>query len=345
MPIIPDITWNPDEYGSLGGGPGGTVRSLAGPMIDLALKTTVAAAGPGVMDASTGAAPADRTVTIAGGTTVNVYDEALLVYPDAGVFEGSYEIIVTADVAVLYLDKNGDFPANTTFQITNQATIYGPGGNGGTPPGGGINGSAGSNAIELTNAATVNDVSIDNSAGYIFGGGGGGGGGGSATASGYNLSPGNDASAGGGGGGGGQGGSTGGTKASVSVTSLTNDTLSNALGTVTGAGGGATMSITQLATNGGNGTTGAAGAASVGAITTGTAINLTPETAGGAGGAGGAWGTAGNDGQAATANGAFSSSTSAPGTGGAAGKAVNLDGHTVVWLSGYNASQVKGAVS
>lgn len=59
--------------------------------------------------------------------------------------------------------------------------------------------------------------------------------------------------------------------------------------------------------------------------------------AGARGGDGGTWGTTGSKGSG--------TSHSNGNNGGAAGKAVNLNGKSITWLAGNNATQVKGAVS
>lgn len=60
---------------------------------------------------------------------------------------------------------------------------------------------------------------------------------------------------------------------------------------------------------------------------------------GGDGGNGGDWGSAGLDGNGPSGSGGN------PGLGGTGGKAVELNGYSITWLGGNNASQVKGAVS
>jgi hypothetical protein len=59
---------------------------------------------------------------------------------------------------------------------------------------------------------------------------------------------------------------------------------------------------------------------------------------GGKGGKGGGWGSAG-------AKGGNGSGGGSGGNPGAAGKAINLNGHTVTWIAGNNTTQVKGSVS
>lgn len=97
----------------------------------------------------------------------------------------------------------------------------------------------------------------------------------------------------------------------------------NAAGGVGGTGGSG---------NGGNGTPG-----SVSASGSGGAAACTGSQPSGGGGGGGDWAVAGTDGQ--------QSNLWNFGTSGAAGKAIELNSNTVIWLGGNNASQVKGAVS
>jgi len=60
--------------------------------------------------------------------------------------------------------------------------------------------------------------------------------------------------------------------------------------------------------------------------------------AGGDGGLGGAWGEYGQEG-------GYHLFDYHGGTGGAPGKAVNLNGHAVTWLGGYNGYQIRGEVA
>lgn len=153
------------------------------------------------------------------------------------------------------------------------------------------------------------DVIIDNTDGYIYGGGGGGG---QCVVLDTSVTP-NKAVrwAGGGGGQGNQGGKGGAT----GTTDTTGQTVS---------------------TNGTAGTESAPGArgqhsrdiADYGA----TSIY---------GGPGGAWGEDGGDATVSYTPGA----ETLLGDGGLAGKAVELNGHTVTWIGGNNSTRVKGAVS
>lgn len=62
-------------------------------------------------------------------------------------------------------------------------------------------------------------------------------------------------------------------------------------------------------------------------------------TYGGKGGNGGSWGQGGKDGKGPSILGGQG------GDGGAGGKAVDLNGNTITWIAGNNATQVKGSVS
>lgn len=197
------------------------------------------------------------------------------------------------------------WPGSSYVQITNNGYITGKGGNGGA---GGLTNAAGSAGGSGGTAILLgNNTTIYNAGGYIQGGGGGGGGGGAVNNVGYTV--------GGGGGGGGA--------SSPSYTS---------------AGGAAG----SASTNGGyNPAAGGAGGSSAGGGGAGGAVVwVSGETSGtvysGAGGAGGAYGAAGAAGTASTYGG---------GAAGAAGLAVSLAGYTVTWASGFNGTQVKGAVS
>ena len=197
------------------------------------------------------------------------------------------------------------WPSSSYIQLTNNGGYIT--GKGGAGGAGGLNSYGGSAGAGAGSAILLGySMTIYNSGGYIYGGGGGGGGGGSASVYGYQV---------GGGGGGGASSpsytSAGGAAGSASTFGGYNPAAGGAGGSSAGAGG--------------------AGGAVVWVFgeTSGTAYS-------GAGGAGGAYGDAGAAGAA---------STYAAGGAGAAGNAVSLGGYTVTWGSGYNGTQVKGAVS
>lgn len=256
---------------------------------------------------------------------------------------GAKRIIVLIDSGVTISSSSAGTPAfdegagwasGTTISIVNEGSIYGAGGAGGK--GGdtnsdtfvyqaGASGGAGGAALKLTVPTT-----ITNASGNIFGGGGGGGGGSSAVIGLDGGEFGSEAAwSGGGGGGGGRG------------------TITSAAG-ARGTCSGAYMDPDRYE-NGVAGSTGNSSSAGSGGTGGDTPYYwYTPHTLTGAdGGAGGDWGTAGSTASAAT--------ESAPATGGlyqysqasggAAGKAVDLNGQTVSWISGNDGTHVKGAVA
>ena len=204
----------------------------------------------------------------------------------------------------------GTFPSNSTLHIINNGRIAGAGGNGGTGATGnntGGNGSPGGDSMILRL-----DTTITNGSGEIFGGGGGGGGGGAQGTSGSSWL----VSSGGGGGGGGQG-VTGGNG---------------------GAGGANVVSGCNPAQSGNGGSSAGAGAGG----RQGEYLDGSCYTNIRFGGDGGSWGSAGNGGQSGyTSNGP----NTGGGSGGAAGKAIELNGNSVTWVSGSASPNVLGAVS
>lgn len=109
------------------------------------------------------------TLTLIGGSFVNVFDEAVL--EDIPATEKiNITVIVEGDINAL--DFGSGWHAETIFNMINKATIRGLGGRGaGAGPA-----QDGFNAIELQGLA----VTVDNALGNIWGGGGGGGSGGAA---------------------------------------------------------------------------------------------------------------------------------------------------------------------
>jgi len=230
-------------------------------------------------------------------------------------------------------DEGAGWASGTTISIVNEGSIYGAGGMGGAggattylynPPNtksvsNASSGSTGGSALKLTAPTT-----ITNASGEIFGGGGGGGGGGSmymevADAESYQLA------VGGGGGGGGRG-----------------PNLAGA-----GSGGVATSDIPAIQDNGSVGVAGSSSAGGAGGLG-GDGLPVGIDLQGGVGGTGGGgWGTAGSAGGLADdpSGLATNSARGAVGAGGAGGKAVDLNGQTLTWISGNDPSRVKGAVS
>ena len=212
-----------------------------------------------------------------------------------------------------------------TCNIINLGFILGGGG------GGSDNGQAGANGGAALNWNAAINVTIDNTNGsaYIAGGGGSGGG--------------RSGTGGGGGAGGAEGGTTGQTPGAGGGpgASGTNGTISFSVksepATATGGGSGRILPGT-----GGAGRTGFSAGQGGGAGGGGGSRNEANGGGGGSGqsaggsnvgsGGGGGWGASGG------------SATGASAAGGSGGKAVNLNGKTVTWVSG-NTTRVYGAVS
>lgn len=299
----------------------------------------------------------DFVLEIAGGTDIDIFTEVV----DAGYDPDcliNLTVNITDPVTSLTL---GDFTDNgINITIVNQSFIYGLGGAGanasfGT---GSVDGGDGGAAFELSGFA----VSIDNTAGFIFGGGGGGGAGGYVEAQIETDGPGNGnpayLSSGGGGGGGASGTSVigGNPQTSSSMDGhysmgtiidgiFHQDPVYDAIGTSTFATGISDVTSVVTAGTGGDDTGFGAGG------DTGTADLSNGSFAGtgtaGAGGDGGDWGEPGESGNDGELTG-----DQLPGTGfglgssgGAAGNAITLNGGTVNWLGGNNPAQVKGAVA
>lgn len=207
-----------------------------------------------------------------------------------------------------------------TVNLVNLGYIQGRGGKGGNgasasyPGSGGTilsagPGHAGGRAILGPGSGCT--FNITNVNGFIWGGGGGGGGGGAFDGN-PTLGAGN-----GGGGGGGAGGGAGGDGGRSSFIS---------------------SGPPQIGTDGGDGTLGFSGTFG----TAGTGTNQGGANIGAAG-AGGDWGAVGAAGTAAA--GVVTGHFGSPGAGGAAGKAIELSGGAVTFVSGSGAPNVKGVVS
>lgn len=194
-------------------------------------------------------------------------------------------------------NQSSAFAAGSTCTLINNGTIVGKGGNAGngangpTYPNPGTNGGGGGGGSDAM--SILNDWTIDNTFGSVWGGGGGGGGGKSKLSFTFGL---------GGGGGGGGAGQNSGVKGNGGA------------GGSGGAPGGSDGTNGTLSGRGGGGTGGSNGGDSAGD-----------------GGDGGGFGVKGQNTTGAT--------------GGQPGNAITLNGKTVTWLGGNNASQVKGAVS
>lgn len=238
-------------------------------------------------------------------------------------------LTVSADCQAGIVQGSG-WASGSTCKIINNAGIYGEAGAGGV--GGsaiffnavtkfftdGISGGVGGDALSLSIPTT-----IDNTAGYIFGGGGGGGGGFAATGL-YTVSqwatgnaPYYRASGGGGGGGRGYNNAAGGAAGNADPNT-----------SVGGAG--------SVGVNGSAGSSSGAGAGGNGVI--GGLFQCRSSD----GGAGGDWGLDGSAGS--STSGISNTQQTNPGVGGPAGYAVRQNGNSLTWLGGNNASQVKGLV-
>lgn len=234
-------------------------------------------------------------------------------------------------------NEGSGWAAGTTILINNSGSILGAGGAGGAGTSftsnvatisgktKGVAGGTGGTALRL-----VVPTSIANAAGEIFGGGGGGGGGAGGITE---VEEAGMTVIGGSGGGGGRSSTTsGGGAAGVAVESSTYQVFE------------------------GNGNAGNSGSSSsAGATSSGRASGN--GGVGGSGGAGGDWGAAGSAGGTVSGNelsfGFFDVEAYSPpnpgatsfGLGGAGGKAIDLGGQSLTWISGNTSDRVKGAVS
>lgn len=232
------------------------------------------------------------------------------------------DVVVSATTTGNAAFDTGAMPAGSRIKLINNGVIHGMGGAGGH--GGaktntgcddsaqGTNGSAGGDAIE-----TNQDLIIDNTNGYIFGGGGGGGGGraeaGWCIIISQTLYCFADAAQGGGGGAGGGAGGCNGSNALIPVSSYCQCETEDGTGGLTGAGG--TLSYWWA-----------------GDPPSCLAVDSEYDFAA----HGGGYGQAGN-------NGITISPCTNTSTGGAAGKAIETNGNSVAWLGGENGTQVKGS--
>lgn len=200
--------------------------------------------------------------------------------------------------------------SGSIVNFTNLGYGIGCGGRGGTSGLAGGNGLTGGPAVKGPGAGV--EFNVTNAAGRFWGGGGGGGGGGTHrfyVPSDFAY----DWSDSGGSGGGGAGGGAAGTPSS------------------TGAG-----------TTGNSGTAGTTGSAGVHG--TGGSAN---QASAGAGADGGDYGAAGSAGTSGKYTGGPNNLTNVnnQGSGGPAGKAIDLNGGTITWISGSSSPNVKGAVA
>lgn len=277
------------------------------------------------------AAGAEYTWRKVGGATgpvitVSANTANLNIHAAAGSPAGPVAVTVIVSPGVYVYSDGPALPALTTaglaagstVTITNNGSILGAGGKGGDGSAG--VGQAGGDAINLTVPASINNTN-----GAIFGGGGGGGAGNGSVdfvfgcAGSYQMFRPR-----GGGGGGGAGysvgpGGAGGPAGTITATVMDFPGNPGAAGTLSAGGGGGT---------------GGAGYWNNGAT-------------GGTGGAPGNPGAVGGTGYGSSCSGGLPTGVIATylgGAGGAAGYAVRLNGNSVSWSGGNNASQVKGSV-
>lgn len=263
------------------------------------------------------ATPGTTTIVLAGNETdVNMFARAgspggvvtVNITTAAGV------VLRASSPATPAIDFTG-FASGSTINWTNLGWILGAGGDGGR---GAEIGSSGSTTTDLSNGTvgkpggpavkgpgTGRNFNITNGAGFIWGGGGGGGGGGA-------VGSGSGMAANGGGGGGGAGSGRGGQGGSSAGFPGVNGSP--------GLDGG----------GGSNGDFGTGGAGNHGGGTTNAGV----------GGNGGTWGTAGAGGTSVAGPGQVGQA----GGGGAAGKAIDLNGGSAVFVSGSGGPNIKGAV-
>lgn len=294
-------------------------------------------------------------VSISYTFSASTANASLNVAAIGGYVAGKSDITVTVNSGVYLYSTGTGTPGLTlsggttgdTVTLVNNGYIMGQGGNGGAT---GFPGSAGGPALQLGYATTVDNT---NGSAYIGGGGGGGSSGSGGTAGGGGGGAGggnggNNGNSGAGGSGGGIG-STGGTGNSSGSFGTING-YSSGIGGGSGGGGGATSSysqgrgfVTVYCSGGGGGRIfpGSGGAGGNPATSGGTGVtggNGGSANAGGqsvansAGSGGGGWG----------ASGGVTSGSGLSAAGG--GKAVNLNGKTITWVSG-NTTRVYGSVS
>jgi len=231
-----------------------------------------------------------------------------------------YRVTIASGVRVNGNSSNAlnlsNFPSKSHITINNKGDILGDGGDAGSVVTNNCNAAdwsvgivGGVGRTSILNASN-SSLGIVNSEGYIFGGGGAGGGSGVCGAV-------LDRAVKGGAGGGGAGGGDGiaGSQLTCIDASCTNATSGNGSVARTGSGG--------------------SGAAGCGAAPAIDPVNY------GHGGNGGGYGSSGSSGDNTTG----CSAQGTGGAGGAAGKAIDLSGGSINWVSGDNATHLKGAVS
>lgn len=250
-----------------------------------------------------------KSAVFAYTITTNQTDLNLRTLALANGWNGVYPAQITVGSGV---SINGSVAANSTPALTidgswpngvtliNNGSILGRGGNGGNGASSPTAGTAGGRALQVSVAASVDNV------GTIAGGGGGGGGGRSSSGFSSNCDMGESSCSGSTGGGGGGGGG----RSSVGL---------NASGGAAGSSFGCTSQTNASA--GQAGTSTAPGNGGSGGFGGGCVCPNCNSGLGGTGGAGGAYGTAGNTGGGTSG-----------GAGGAAGQAVNGNSN-ITWVA------------
>lgn len=303
-------------------------------MNDAAVRTLAGVGGSGTSWSMSSLYGKSNRVAVSYTFSASTANASLNVTAIGGYVAGRTDVTITVNASVYLYSTAVGTPGLTlsggtsgdTVTLVNNGFIMGMGGAGGVGNGT-LPGNPAGNAIQLGYPTTINNT---NPVAYIGGGGGGGGAGSN--------------NGGGGGAGGGAGGS------SVNVTGGAGGGIG-----ATGSPGAAFPGLPTTASGRGGGAGGGGGAYySAGRIAAyhagGGGGRIFPGT-GGAGGVpgGGAGGSAnavgGSGTQAAGGSGWGATGASSPQrAGGAAGKAVNLNGQTVTWVSG-DTTRVYGAVS
>jgi hypothetical protein len=314
-------------------------------MNDAAVRTLAGVGGSGTVITMQNLQNKSNRVAISYTYSSNTTNASLNVTTIGGYSSGKSDITITVNNGVYVYSTSTGTPGLTlsggnsgdTITLVNNGFILGQGGTGasgrGSPPFYNNNAVAGGTALQLGFTTTVNNT---NGSAYIAGGGGGGGG---------------SSKGGGGGAGGGDGGpyytgsgnGTGGGPGSSGTNGDTNVTSKGSSG-MGGGGGGRILPGSGGQGGGGNighlnGYGGGAGGGGAGDPFSNPTINRGGD--GGSGSSGGGGGTTGASGGGG-GWGASGGSGNGPAAGG--GKAVNLNGQSITWVSG-DTSRVYGSVS
>jgi hypothetical protein len=263
-------------------------------------------------------------VTISSTFTTTTLNASLNVNSISGYVAGASDITVTVNSGIYLYQTSGSYGLNLTggttgdtITLVNNGFIIGAGGGGG--------GGGGGTALNVGTGINIT-INNTNASAYIAGGGGGGTDG--------------SAAGGGGGAGGGPGGGFGGAGGGPGASGANGSSGGCCNFEKGGGGGGRILPGTggpgvgpfNVGRGGGAGGGGGAAVSCINGGAGGSANNAGSNGSSGTGGTGGGggWGASGGTGQ-----------NSGPGAG---GKAVNLNGKSVTWVSG-NTTRVWGAVS